>query len=139
VTVISCHDEYLLASILEGADGALVGFAGYAPDLIVELVDAALKGDLPRAREAQAQVEKLSRIIYQFGEPSGNAHQRMKTADTQDTFHRGCPPDPCRRERSKLIRLIAGVKSLWQRNHSLGGRAVVPFDNPHRVALGGKP
>lgn len=82
ISVISCHDEYLLASILEGADGALVGFAGYAPDLIIELVDAGLKGDLPRAREAQAQVEKLSRIIYQFGEPSGNAHQRMKTALT---------------------------------------------------------
>jgi 4-hydroxy-tetrahydrodipicolinate synthase len=82
VTVISCHDEYLLASILEGADGALVGFAGYAPDLIIELVDAGLMGDLPRARNAQAQVEKLSRIIYQFGEPSSNAHQRMKTALT---------------------------------------------------------
>jgi len=80
VTIISCHDEYLLASILEGADGALVGFAGYAPDLIIELVDAGLKGELARARNAQAQVEKLSRIIYQFGEPSSNAHQRMKTA-----------------------------------------------------------
>ncbi|MCA9446880.1 MAG: dihydrodipicolinate synthase family protein [Candidatus Omnitrophica bacterium] len=80
VSIISCHDEYLLASILEGADGALVGFAGYAPDLIIELVEAGLEGDLERARNAQAQVEKLSRIIYQFGEPSSNAHQRMKTA-----------------------------------------------------------
>lgn len=80
VAIISCHDEYLLASILEGADGALVGFAGYAPDLIVDLVTAGMAGDLAGARAAQAKVERLSRIIYRFGEPSSNAHQRMKTA-----------------------------------------------------------
>ena len=28
VPVITCHDEYLLASLLEGCDGALIGFAG---------------------------------------------------------------------------------------------------------------
>jgi 4-hydroxy-tetrahydrodipicolinate synthase len=80
VSIISCHDEYLLASILEGADGALVGFAGYAPDLIIELVEAAVEGDLERARAAQRKVKELARIIYQFGEPSSNAHHRMKTA-----------------------------------------------------------
>lgn len=82
VAIISCHDEYLLASILEGADGALVGFAGYAPDLIADLVTAGMAGDLAEARAAQAKVERLSRIIYRFGEPSSNAHQRMKTALT---------------------------------------------------------
>jgi len=80
VTIISCHDEYLLASILEGADGALVGFAGYAPDLIIELVEAGLAGNLERARKVQKRVEQLSRIIYKFGEPSSDAHQRMKCA-----------------------------------------------------------
>ncbi|MCA9412094.1 MAG: dihydrodipicolinate synthase family protein [Candidatus Omnitrophica bacterium] len=80
VSIISCHDEYLLASILEGADGALVGFAGYAPGLIVELVSAGIAGDLARARKVQSRVEELSRIIYQFGEPSSDAHQRMKCA-----------------------------------------------------------
>jgi 4-hydroxy-tetrahydrodipicolinate synthase len=80
VSIISCHDEYLLASILEGADGALVGFAGYAPHLIIELVEAGVRGELARARQVQSRVEQLSRIIYQFGEPSSNAHQRMKYA-----------------------------------------------------------
>lgn len=80
VSIISCHDEYLLASLLEGADGALVGFAGYAPDHIIELVTAALASDLAGARAAQKKVEKLARIIYRFGEPSSNAHHRMKTA-----------------------------------------------------------
>jgi 4-hydroxy-tetrahydrodipicolinate synthase len=78
--IITCHDEYLLASLLEGADGALVGFAGFAPDLIVTMVEAALDGDLAKAREAQTLVDPLARIIYSFGEPSSEAHQRMKVA-----------------------------------------------------------
>lgn len=75
-----CHDEYLLATLLEGCDGALVGFAGFVPELIVETVRCALNGDLVGARKAQKLVEPLSRIVYNFGEPSGDAHQRMKCA-----------------------------------------------------------
>jgi len=82
ISVISCHDEYLLATLLDGCDGALVGFAGFVPDLIVELVDAALCGDLPRAYAAQEKVRPLSQIVYRFGEPSSDAHQRMKCAMT---------------------------------------------------------
>ncbi len=78
--IITCHDEYLLASLLEAADGALVGFAGFMPELIVNIVHAALDGDLAKAREAQKLVDPLSRIVYSFGEPSSEAHQRMKCA-----------------------------------------------------------
>ena len=80
VPIITCHDEYLLATLLEGCDGALVGFAGFVPELIVETVHCALKGDLAGAREAQKLVAPLARIVYNFGEPSGDAHQRMKCA-----------------------------------------------------------
>lgn len=80
VTIVTCHDEYLLPTLLEGADGALVGFAGFAPKLIVEMVCAALAGDLPAARKAQQLVAPLARIIYSFGEPGCSAHQRMKCA-----------------------------------------------------------
>jgi len=79
-TIISCLDEYLLATLLEGADGALVGFAGLVPELIVGIVEAALDGDLARAREVQRKIDPLSRIVYSLGEPSGEAHQRMKCA-----------------------------------------------------------
>jgi 4-hydroxy-tetrahydrodipicolinate synthase len=79
-TIITCHDEYLLSSLLEAADGALVGFAGFAPELIVNMAHAALDGDLAAAREAQRTVDPLARVIYSFGEPSSEAHQRMKTA-----------------------------------------------------------
>lgn len=82
VSIISCHDEYLLATLLDGCDGALVGFAGFVPELIVELTQAALAGDLQGAYLAQEKVRPLSQIVYRFGEPSSDAHQRMKCAMT---------------------------------------------------------
>ena len=80
VPIITCHDEFLLPTLLEAADGALVGFAGFLPELIVELVHRALDGDYAGARETQKKVEPLNRIVYAFGEPSSSAHQRMKCA-----------------------------------------------------------
>jgi 4-hydroxy-tetrahydrodipicolinate synthase len=78
VPIVTCHDEFLLPSLLEGADGALIGFAGLVPELMIELVHAALDGDLPRARKAQEVVAPLARLIYHSGEPGCEAHQRMK-------------------------------------------------------------
>jgi 4-hydroxy-tetrahydrodipicolinate synthase len=80
VSITTCHDEFLLATLLEGADGALIGFAGFLPELMVELVHAALDGDLARARAAGDLVAPLARIVYSFGEPGCGAHQRMKAA-----------------------------------------------------------
>lgn len=82
VSIISCQDEYLLVTLLDGADGALVGFAGFVPELITALVRAALSGDLERANYLQNKVRPLSQIVYRFGEPSSDAHQRMKCAMT---------------------------------------------------------
>lgn len=83
VSIVTCHDEYLLPTLLEGADGALVGFAGFVPDLIVRIVKAALAGDLEEANRARELVYPLSLLVYKFGEPSSNAHQRMKYAMTR--------------------------------------------------------
>jgi 4-hydroxy-tetrahydrodipicolinate synthase len=80
LSITTCHDEFLLPTLLEGADGALVGFAGFAPQLIVRMVSAALDGDLQRAKLAQQHVAPLARLIYNFGEPGCGAHQRMKVA-----------------------------------------------------------
>lgn len=79
-TVVTCHDEFLLPTLFEAADGALIGFAGFAPHLMVELVHAALNGDYQRAKKAQQIVAPLARLIYDFGEPGCGAHQRMKVA-----------------------------------------------------------
>jgi 4-hydroxy-tetrahydrodipicolinate synthase len=82
VSIVSCHDEYLLATLLDGCDGALVGFAGFVPELIVALTEAALAGDLAEAYRVQEQIRPLAQIVYRFGEPSSDAHQRMKCAMT---------------------------------------------------------
>lgn len=80
LSIITCHDEYLMPTLLEEGDGALIGFAGFAPELMIELVHACLDGDLQRAKKAQRTVAPLARLIYAFGEPSSAAHQRMKAA-----------------------------------------------------------
>jgi 4-hydroxy-tetrahydrodipicolinate synthase len=80
VSIITCHDEYLLPTLIEAGDGALIGFAGFEPELMVRLVDACVSGDLQKAKEAQKTVAPLARLIYSFGEPGSGAHQRMKVA-----------------------------------------------------------
>ncbi len=80
VSILTCHDEFLMASLIEGADGALVGFAGYAPSLILEMFDKVQQKDLEGAYEVRRSLEVLAQAIYQFGEPSSEAHQRMKVA-----------------------------------------------------------
>ncbi len=80
VSIVTCADEFLLATLLEGADGALIGFAGFAPELMVDCVHTALNGDLEGARKARETVAPLARLIYNFGEPGCGAHQRMKVA-----------------------------------------------------------
>ena len=79
---LTCHDEYLLSSLLSGSDGALVGFAGFVPELIIALVTAALSGNLAEANRIQETVYRFNKIVYRFGEPSSDAHQRMKIAMT---------------------------------------------------------
>lgn len=80
VSIVTCHDEFLLPTLVDGCDGALIGFAGFVPELMVELVHAALDSDLPRAQRAQQTIAPLARIVYNFGEPGCDAHQRMKVA-----------------------------------------------------------
>jgi len=78
--VLTCHDEYLLASMVQGVDGGLLGFASFIPELIVELMDAVWAGDLKKAMAAQARINPLKDVVYGMGEPTGDAHARMKLA-----------------------------------------------------------
>ncbi len=80
VAILTCHDEYLLPTLVQGIDGALVGFAGFVPELIVQLVEAALRDDLTEARRLTDHIYVLKQAVYRMGEPSADAHQRMKMA-----------------------------------------------------------
>ncbi|WP_062191960.1 dihydrodipicolinate synthase family protein [Caldimonas taiwanensis] len=76
--ILTCHDEYLLASMVQGVDGALVGFATFIPSLIADLWSAVQAGDLRRAMQIQAVINPLKDAVYGMGEPTGEAHARMK-------------------------------------------------------------
>ena len=78
--MLTCHDEYLLASMVQGVDGALVGFASLIPELLIDLYQAVCDGDLHRARRIQERVSLLKEAVYANEEPSGDAHARMKAA-----------------------------------------------------------
>src|SRR5947207_10947980 len=75
---LTCHDEYLLASMVQGIDGALVGFATFIPGLINDLLQAVKVGDLKRAMQIQDVITPLKDAVYGAGEPTGEAHARMK-------------------------------------------------------------
>jgi len=79
-TILSCHDEYLLATLVQGLDGALVGFASFIPELIIALYAAVQAGELREAQDIQRKINRLKEVVYASGEPSGEAHARMKTA-----------------------------------------------------------
>jgi 4-hydroxy-tetrahydrodipicolinate synthase len=76
--ILTCHDEYLLASMVQGVDGALVGFATFIPGLINDLWEAVKAGDLKKAMAVQALITPLKDAVYGGGEPTGEAHARMK-------------------------------------------------------------
>jgi 4-hydroxy-tetrahydrodipicolinate synthase len=76
--ILTCHDEYLLASMVQGVDGALVGFATFIPSLINDLWEAVKAGDLKTAMAVQAVITPLKDAVYGGGEPTGEAHARMK-------------------------------------------------------------
>lgn len=78
--VLTCHDEYLLASMVQGVDSGLLGFASFIPELILELTEAVRAGDLKRAMACQARINPLKDAVYGLGEPTGDAHARMKLA-----------------------------------------------------------
>ena len=114
LSIITCHDEYLLPTLLEAGDGALIGFAGFAPELMIELVHACLDGDLARAKKAQHTVAPLARLIYNFGEPGCGAHQRMKAAKwllgeiSSPVFRRPVRPLP----EAEVQRLRDGLRAI---------------------------
>ena len=93
--LLTLHDEYLLASMVQGIDGALVGFVRHR-DLIHDLVQAVKAGDLKRAMAIQARIDPL-KAVYGGGEPTGEAHANMKAAMVAAGSSKAVP---CGRRRS---------------------------------------
>jgi 4-hydroxy-tetrahydrodipicolinate synthase len=62
VTVLTCHDEYLLPSMVQGVDGALVGFASFIPQMIIDLY-AAVQVALVEALFLESDREGVERAV----------------------------------------------------------------------------
>lgn len=83
ISLITCHDETLCVSWFPGMDGALIGFAGCVPELIAAAWDVFRHPDqhtLKEAQEASNRIYPISQAIYGGGQPSGEAHARLKEA-----------------------------------------------------------
>lgn len=85
VALLTCHDEYLLPTLIQGIDGALVGFGCFVPDLIVALVRAVENHDLSEAVAVYDRIYTLKQAVYRMEQPSAASHARMKEA----MFQRG--------------------------------------------------
>ena len=80
LTILTCQDEYIVSSMYVGVDGALIGFGSCIPELITGVWRAVKENDFLKTRELQEQIFPMAEAIYGIGEPSGDAHARMKEA-----------------------------------------------------------
>lgn len=80
LTILTCQDEFLVASMVPypGVDGALIGFGCAIPELITDAWKAVKNEDYKAARVYQDKIFPVAEAIYGIGEPSGDAHARMK-------------------------------------------------------------
>lgn len=79
-TILTCQDEFLLPSMVQGVDGALVGFASFVPERITALFDAVQANDLAKARKVYDALNPLKELVYGESHPSYENYPRMKTA-----------------------------------------------------------
>ncbi|RMC96520.1 dihydrodipicolinate synthase family protein [Clostridium autoethanogenum] len=79
ITLLTCHDENVLSTMIQGVDGALIGFSGCVPELITPLYKAIIiDEDLKEGKKINEKLFAAAQGIYGIGEPTGEAHARMK-------------------------------------------------------------
>jgi hypothetical protein len=94
--ILTCHDEYLLASMVQGIDGALVGFATFIPGLINDLLLAVRAGDLRRAMQIQDVITPLKDAVYGARRADGRGARSHEDGHVPRRCHRlahGAPAD----------------------------------------------
>lgn len=78
ISFLNANDVQLLSYFSIGSDGALVGYACLAPELIVRLYEAVRKGNLKEAMKINDDMYSLTRAIYSH--PRLYWHTRIKEA-----------------------------------------------------------
>lgn len=79
VSILSAYDAALLPTLAIGADGVLLGIAGFLPDLVIGLFNAARNGDYEKARMFADKLEPMSHYLYGVP-PRSLRHIRTKAA-----------------------------------------------------------
>src|SRR5215212_9625384 len=77
-SVLCGWEDLILPSLLAGADGSICAFANVAPELFVNLVEAAGGGDLTRAAELHRQILTLVTLGAYSDPPIGAIKLAMK-------------------------------------------------------------
>lgn len=80
VALLTCYDEAIATSIIPGMDGAVLGFAGVVPELITGVFRAFRERNFEAFLEYYDRIAPISQGIYDSGQPSGEAHARLKEA-----------------------------------------------------------
>lgn len=113
-SILTCHDEYLLPTLVQGIEGALVGFGCFVPNLISDLVSHVKNNDIISAKEVYDEIFKLKHAIYKMDQPSSSSHLRMKEAMYQRglirTNHARKPVEPLTKEEKDEI--TQGLKTV---------------------------
>jgi 4-hydroxy-tetrahydrodipicolinate synthase len=79
-TILTCQDEFLLPSLVQDVDGAMVGFASFVPELVTALWAAVEADDLSAAKRVYDEIYPLNQLVYGNDHPSFENYPRMKTA-----------------------------------------------------------
>lgn len=79
-SVLMGPEELLLDAVLAGGHGGVNGGANVFPELYVALYNAAIVGDIGRARELHALVMRVSTTLYQVGRHSSAIIKGIKCA-----------------------------------------------------------
>jgi 4-hydroxy-tetrahydrodipicolinate synthase len=78
ITLLTGNDNFIGESFLLGAEGALLGFATLLTAEHVALRTAAANGDIERARELGARIQRLADVV--FAPPVADYRARIKEA-----------------------------------------------------------
>ncbi|WP_125589988.1 dihydrodipicolinate synthase family protein [Companilactobacillus jidongensis] len=76
--LLTCHDETISDSLFPEMDGAILGFAGCIPELITKAFKTYNEGTCKELHEVDDKIFPVERAIYRGGQPSGEAHARLK-------------------------------------------------------------
>ncbi|MHB1006400.1 MAG: dihydrodipicolinate synthase family protein [Chloroflexota bacterium] len=80
MTILTCHDEAMLPTLVQGVDGVLVALASLIPEELHAMHQAVQHGDLATAQAIERQVAPIVGLMYGSDQPTGRSHALLKAA-----------------------------------------------------------